>query len=51
MVLLRKGERTSPDELREHLSLLDEASLFLVPVESPKSAVALLTDMFGRVLP
>ncbi len=49
--LLRKGERTSPDELREHLSLLDEASLFLVPVESPKSAVALLTDMFGRVLP
>ena len=51
VVLLRKGERTSPDELREHLSLLDEASLFLVPVESPKSAVALLTDMFGRVLP
>jgi len=51
VVLLGKGERISPDELRENLSLIDEASLFLLPLESPKEPVALLRSLFARVVP
>lgn len=51
VALLRKGERISPDELRENLSLIDEASLFLLPVESPKPPVALLRGLFTRIVP
>ncbi len=50
-MLLRKGERALPDELRENLSLLDEASLFLVPVESGKGAAEVLRPLLARVLP
>ena len=51
VVLLRKGERISPDELRENLSLIDEASLFLLPLESGKEPAALLRGLFSRILP
>ena len=51
VVLLSKGERISPDELRENLSLIDEASLFLLPLESPKPPAALLRGLFARVVP
>jgi hypothetical protein len=51
VVMLRKGERISPDELRENLSLIDEASLFLLPVESSKPPVALLRGLFSRIVP
>ncbi len=51
VVLLGKGERISPDELRENLSLIDEASLFLLPLESPKEPAALLRSLFARVVP
>jgi len=51
VILLRKGERISPDELRENLSLLDEASLFLLPLESGKEPTALMRGLFSRIVP
>ena len=51
VVLLRKGERISPDELRENLSLIDEASLFLLPIESGKEPASLLRGLFSRIVP
>jgi CheY-like chemotaxis protein len=51
VALLRKSERVSPDELRDNLSLIDEASLFLLPVESTKSPVSLLRGLFSRIVP
>jgi len=51
VALLGKDERLAPDELRENLSLLDEASLFLLPVESGKSPISLLRSLFARVMP
>ena len=51
VALLRKGERISPDELRENLTLIDEASLFLLPVESAKSPIGLLRGLFSRIVP
>ena len=51
VVLLRKGERISPDELNENLALMDEASLFLLPLESQKEPVALLRGLFARIVP
>ncbi|MCG8592617.1 MAG: DUF4388 domain-containing protein [Proteobacteria bacterium] len=51
VVLLHKGDRISPDDLRENLSLFDEASLFLVPLESGKEPLTLLRGVFSRVLP
>ncbi len=51
VALLRKGERISPDELRENMELVDEASLFLLPVESDKSPVSLLRGLFSRIVP
>jgi len=50
-ILLRKGERALPDELRENLELIDEASLFLVPLESGKESVEILRPLLTRVLP
>ena len=51
VVLLRKGERISPDELKDNLSLIDEASLFLLPIESEKEPAGLLRSLFTRVMP
>ena len=51
VALLGKDERLAPDELRENLSLLDEASLFLLPIESGKSPASLLRSLFARVMP
>ena len=51
VAMLRKGERISPEELRENLALIDEASLFLLPVESDKPPVALLRGLFSRIVP
>ena len=46
-----KGERVSPDELRGNLTLIDDASLFLLPLESDKSPAALLRGLFSRIVP
>jgi CheY-like chemotaxis protein len=51
VMMLPKGERISPDELRDGLSLIDEASLFLLPLESSKEPAALLRSLFARVVP
>jgi hypothetical protein len=51
LLLMQKGERLTPAELQEKLSLLDEASLFLVQMEKGREAVSLLRTIFGRVMP
>lgn len=51
VIVLRKGERISTDELRENLSLIDEASMFLLPLESRKEPAQLMRGLFSRVVP
>ena len=51
LLLLEKGQRVAPEDLRENISLLDESSLFLVPQEKDGKAGILLREMFGRILP
>ena len=51
VVMLGEGERLSPEELRANLSLIDEASLFLLPIESSKDPGSLLRTLFARVVP
>jgi CheY-like chemotaxis protein len=50
-VMLPEGERLSPDELRDNLSLIDEASLFLLPLDGDKDPGSLLRSLFGRIVP
>jgi CheY-like chemotaxis protein len=50
-ILLRKAERTLPEELRENLALIDEASLFLVPLESGRPSADILRPLLTRILP
>ncbi len=51
VLLLPKGERLAPEELQPHLSLLDDASLFLLPLEQQREPVSLLRAMLARVMP
>ena len=51
LYLYRKGEAISPAELGENLSLIDEASLFVVPLDGDKPPLALLRSVFARVVP
>lgn len=49
-VMLAPGERLFPDDLRENLSLIDEASLFLLPIEPEKDPSSLLRSLFSRIV-
>lgn len=51
VVLLGEGERVSPEELRRNLSLLDSASLFLLPIDPGKDPGSLLRSLFARIVP
>ena len=51
VVLLQQGERVSPDELRDNLSLLDEASLCLLPLTNGQATHKSLRNLFSRVVP
>jgi len=51
LLLLEKGERVVPEEVRENLALLDQGSLFLIPLESTEKSGGLLREMLQRVLP
>jgi hypothetical protein len=51
VVMLAAGERLSPDELRDNLSLIDDASLFLLPIEPDKDPSTLLRSLFARIVP
>ena len=51
VMLLRKDERPAPEEIQENLALLDDSSLFLVPLESGRDPRALLRALFARILP
>jgi CheY-like chemotaxis protein len=51
VILVRKGERSLADDLRDNTRLFDEVPLFLLPLERDKEPVALLRGLFSRVLP
>ena len=51
VVMLAPGERLSPDELRDNMSLIDDASLFLLPLERGKDPSSLLRSLFARIVP
>lgn len=51
VAMLRKDERMAPDELREHTSLIEETSLFLLPLEGDKDPATVLRGLFARVVP
>jgi len=51
VVMLADGERLSPDDLRDNLSLIDEASLFLLPIEPEKDPSSLLRSLISRIVP
>lgn len=51
VVMLAPGERLSPDELRDNLTLIDDASLFLLPLEPGKDPSSLLRSLFARIVP
>ena len=51
VVMLSGGERLSPDEIRDNLTLLDDASLFLLPFEPDKDPSSLLRSLFARIVP
>ncbi len=51
VVLVRKGEKSLADDLRENTRLFDEVPLFLLPLERDKEPLALLRGLFSRVLP
>jgi CheY-like chemotaxis protein len=51
VVLFARKDRPSPEDLQEHLAQLGDASLFLIPLDSGKEPIALLRNMFARVVP
>ncbi len=51
VIVLPKGEKLARAELEPSLGLLDQASVFLLPLEGERDPVALLGTMLGRVLP
>jgi DNA-binding response OmpR family regulator len=51
VVMLGEGERVSAKELRGHLSLIDQSSLFLLPTRGGKGTRSLLRSLFGRIAP
>ena len=51
VLLLPKGERLAAEELQPSLTLLDEASLFLVPMEGQRDPIGLMRAALDRVLP
>jgi len=51
VVMLGEGERLSPDDLRDNLALIDEASLFLLPIDEDKDPSSLLRSLFARIVP
>jgi hypothetical protein len=51
LLLLEKGQGVTPEALRENIALLDDTSLFLIPLENESKAGILLREMFGRILP
>ncbi len=51
LLLMGPGERIAPDAIRDNLALLEDGSLFLIPLEQTPKATALLREVFVRVLP
>ena len=51
VVMLGENERIAPEELRENLSLIDQASLFLLPADGNKDSASLLRSLFARIVP
>ena len=50
-MMLSAGDRLSPDDLRDNLSLIDDASLFLLPIDEDKDPSSVLRSLFARIVP
>ncbi len=51
VALLEKGGRDAAETLRRHFDLVDEGSLFLIPLEDRDRAKVLIRDLFARIVP
>lgn len=51
VVLVSRKDKVNPDELGDNLSLLDDASMFLIPLEGAKEPTVILRSLFSRVVP
>lgn len=51
VVLLRKGERIAPEQIQEKLTVLANASLFLLHLDGERDSAAIVRTMFARVMP
>jgi hypothetical protein len=51
VLLQRKGERVAPEEIQEKLTVLANASLFLLHLDGERDPAPLLRTMLGRVMP
>ncbi len=51
VLLLRKGERITPEEIQEKLNVLANASLFLLHLDGERDPAPVLRAMLARVLP
>lgn len=51
VALLAKGGPEAAETLRQHFDLLDEGSLFLIPMEDRNRAQVLIRDLFARIVP
>jgi hypothetical protein len=50
VVMLGEGGRLSPDDLRKNLSLMDDASPFLLPIEPEKDLSSVIRSLFARIV-
>jgi hypothetical protein len=51
VVMLGEGERMAPEELRENLSLMDQASLFLLHADGKQDSASVVRSLFARIVP
>ena len=51
VVLYTRKDRVRPEDLQQNLELVGDASLFMIPLDSASDPIALLTNMFARVVP
>jgi hypothetical protein len=51
LLLLRPGEAGLADEMRRNVELMEESTLFLLPVEGRRAPLDLLRSAFSRLLP
>ena len=51
LIAVNVGGPEAAETLRQHFDLLDEGSLFLIPMEDRNRAQVLIRDLFARIVP